>query len=522
MKNTGKALLLILLLLPAVAALSVRAGESPPADPADYPKMGEKELGQFRWVLKIADQDLGDFSNLEAIDQRGMTSYRYSIAFMTYYLALEKYHRVPAAEGVIGPRMDRLIQKMTMKEVWEFWAEVSKGLRNLEPLMNKPYPERHDPVAEENIMYSGHLGHMIGLYESLYRDMKWDQAGSIVFEWSPDERYLYDNHSLQKVMHEQMATPPYCVPCEPNACFPECNQHPVLSFMLYDQTHGTDLFAVSEKFLDFFLEKKMIDPANHETAALYLVKQDITLRQRDPRFGNAIDLVLVPTVSLGAIKLKSSSANGWTGSMMHAWQPEYIERHYPYQKEYHLVHEDDGSASLKYDVFEPRLQYGYFAMLAAEVGDLEARDKLLQFADNKYDPVWENGSFYYPFNKDKKCTGLTGKLIAIARMLPKDGIWDLHNRPFDDEHFKDPAVAGADYVTASLTRAVYDRDKSALVVTAVLDVEEAKLKLIRLDSDARYTLFIDGDKVREISGRDTATVKLTGKGEHDIVLAKKS
>ena len=77
-------------------------------DASSYPEIGDDEMGQLRWVLSIADQDINDFSNMESNNQYGMTSYRYQIAFMTYFLALEQYHKLPACPEIIRPRMDRL------------------------------------------------------------------------------------------------------------------------------------------------------------------------------------------------------------------------------------------------------------------------------------------------------------------------------------------------------------------------------------------------------------------------------
>ncbi|HUT55562.1 MAG TPA: hypothetical protein VM658_19380 [bacterium] len=524
MKSRSKNIFMALLTLPmALTMLGVaRPGAGGPAVDADsYPSIGKEEMGQLIWTLRIADQELDDFSNLEALDQAGMTAYRYGIAFHTYFLATEQYHKLPACSSIIGPRMDRLIRRMVRKPVWEYWAETSKGIYYLEPRMNKPWPANHDPVSFQNIMYSGHLGQMIGLYETLYRDLKWDRAGSIVFEWSADEKYVYDNYSLQKVMYDQMAAPPHCIPCEPNACFPECNQHPVLSFMLYDLLHGTHLADVREQFMEFFLAKKMIDPKNHETAALYLIKQDLTLRQRDPRFGNAYDLLLVPAVATGALKIYSSSANGWTGTMMHAWQPEYIEQQYPYQLKHHLVEMKDDEARLKKDSFEPRLQYGFFAMLAGEVGDRDTRDKLITYADAKYGPAWKDGAFVYPFDKAKQCTGLSGVLLAIARANPEDGFWKLHNRPFDDAHFQEPAVESVDFPNVLLSRAIYDRDQQALVITTLPGAQKGgktSLGIGRLTPAKSYAVFVDSERKETVSQKSGIEVEVPLDGEHDVIV----
>ncbi len=533
MRNKTRFILSVVLIIPMAAAFFLGSGPANSGGPASpggidlssYPEIGDEEMGQLLWALKIADQPLDDFSNMEAMNQEGMTAYRYFIAFSTYFLATEQYHKLPACSEIIQPRIDGFIQKMIQKPVWEFWAEVSKGVRNLEPYLNKPYPSNRDPVIKENIMYSGHVGHMIGLYETLYRDMKWDEPGSIVFKWDENEKYVYDNHSLQKVMYDQMKySKDHCVPCEPNACFPECNQHPVLSFILYDHAHGASLSEVKEDFLDFFLKNNMIDPRNHETAALFLVKQEITLRQNDPRFGNLIDVLTVPAVKLRLLSLTSASANGWTGSMMHAWQPEYIERHYPFQKEHHYKIMQDGEAELKRDFFEPRLYYGFFSILASEVGDLEVRDTLIKKADEMYGPSWNGGYFSYPFDRDIKCVPLTGQLLALARANPKYGLWKMHNEPFSDEHFNSPKVTGLHFPAVLLKRAIYDPEKKALIITATPGEQKSGKTTFSIDNlnpKSSYALYVDDGPAMEYSGDRSVIVTIDIGERRDIVLIEK-
>ena len=492
----------------------------------DYPGLGNEELGQLRFALRLADQPLDDYSHMEAINQFGMSSYRYLIAFTAYFLAVEQYHKLPACPELIQPRMDRLIQKMTQKPVWEFWAEVSRGVPNLEPKLNKPYPQERDPVRFRNIMYSGHVGHMIGLYEMLYRDLKYDRPGSIVFEWSPSERYLYDYPKLNQVMFDQMVNlPAHCIECEPNACFPECNQHPILSFLLSDPIHQTQLYEkASPSFLDFFLEKKMIDPDTHETAMLYLVKQAATLSTRNPRYHNVLDLVITPAVFLHLISLDSASADGWTGAFMHAWQPELIERHYPYQKAHQLVKGPKDQVRVANTVWEPKLRYGFFALLAAEVGDLETRDQILRAADAQYRPVWQDGAYYYPNNPSLGCTNLTDKLLALARALPAKGLWTLHNRPFDGAHFEEPTVTGVEFSKVGLRRAIYDRGQKALIITTVPAAKtggKTSLIVMRLSPAKTYALTLDRQDVRTVQNQSEIILEVLLDREHDFILQEK-
>jgi hypothetical protein len=493
-------------------------------DPDSYPSIEEKEMGQLRWVLKLASQDVQDFTNFDARNQTDLTSYRYQIAFSIYFLAAEQYHKLPAWSEAVRPAMDRLIQKLLLKPVWEYWADTSKGVPDFEPNNDRPYAESHDPVGEKNIMYSGHVGHAVNLYQSLYRDMRWDKPGSIVFEWSDSERYVYDNNTLEEAMYRQMKDNiHHSICCEPNAVFPECNQHPVLSFVLYDRLHRTRLSEAGETFLEFFKKNDMIDPVTHEVSFLYLVKQGWTVSQSNPKYGNKLDPGAELAVKAGVTTLESATADGWVGAFMHAWQPLYIEQQYPFWKKNRLTRSADGGTELKWESWEPLVQYGFFAVLAAEIGDADVRDEMLRFADTHYGPVWQDGTYHYPLNYSPEHghTNLTDKLIALARALPKNGLADLNVKPFGDSHFNEPEVASVDTRLFFLKRAVYDGERQALVVSTVpgtLKSGKAGFDVRRLDPSRNYRITLDGGNLATINGRNSARVEFDSSTAHDIVV----
>jgi hypothetical protein len=518
----------------SVKTLTSIIPSEPVINPASYQQIGTDEMGLFRWYLSVCDDPLEDFSKIKSYEdsQFYLSSYRYPIAFMTYFFATEQYFKLPAYTELIKPRMDRLIQKMLRKEVWQYWAVRSKGVDFLEPKLDTPYPEKHDPVGDENIMYSGHLGHMIGLYEMLYRDMKWEMPDSIVFKWSDDEEYKYNNYSLQKVMYDQMVNNSYhSIECEPNAVFAECNQHPILSFMLYDQVHGTSMAEARKLFLDFFLKNMFINPVTHETALLYLVKQKTMISQEFASFGNNLSLFTIPLAWLGQIIINSSVSNGWNGAMMHAWEPGIIERHYPYQKARHVI--DDGSqAYLKYEWITDQIATPFFALLASEVGDADTRDKLVAWCNDFYKAAWDNGMLVYPVGadtyinqqKDKTFTpwpqNLTGVLVAYALANPHDGIQTLHNNPFTQKNFDAPRVSGVDFPNVLLKRAIYDFDKEALVISTVKGTGSgnSSLSVTQLDPARTWKVLVDGENRGTVIGASSTSIEFSMDAGHDIVL----
>lgn len=416
--------------------------------PERYPALDGREVGALRWFVKLARQAPGDWSGMGGLEpgQEWLESYRYQLAFMTYFLALQQYHKTPAYRELATATMDLLIQKMVRKDVWHYWAESSKGSKKFNPALQEYGPGWVDPVREKNIMYSGHVMHMVGLYEMLSRNFTYDQPGALTFVWdvSGDVRgkYEYDHTSLVERAYRQITENAWhSVECEMNLVFPECNQHPMLAIMLHDALHGTTWAETTRKALgSSFKEKGFIDPKTHRAMAFYMVEQG----------------QVVPSAA--------ADADGWTGVMMNAWDPGSVAAHYPYQREAALEKLPDGTARAKASMFG-LLGEGFFAMLAKELGDEPTARALLEWADRNLNPVEKDGYFYYPRDDARKVSPLTGILLACARANVKDGFSALHNRPWGAAHFADPYVADVPYPRAIVTRAVWDAGEQALVLT---------------------------------------------------------
>lgn len=523
-------------------------GVTPPRLSAE---MDDQTIGQLNAAFAVADAELADFRLLEPATRYGnflpssgqisMDSYRYGIAFLSYYLALVQFHYLPAWPEGLQPRFTRLIQKMLLKPVWEFWEKRSQGAWNIEPgalpIQRRFYPMEKDPVRVRNIMYKGHLAHMLALYEKLYADLSFSEPGAITFVNGKD-RFLYSTKSLIDLMFRELVNHPvHCIECEPNLCFPECNQHAMLAFMLHDQNHGTEYFPTAKPlFMHWFDSTKMIDEETHETSLAYLIKQKKTINYKSLGYGNIISALAAPFLRMGLVNLKSGKPNGWNGMFMHAWNPELIERHYPFQMQSRLVPIDDKTATLKHELQHDQLSVPFMTMLAAEVGDVETRDKLLRWMDLHYKPIWKDGTFTYPAGRDvdynplRRYVGwpgnLTGRLIGIARGNGRGGMWALHNLPYEGREKDYPLVTKVSKGLV-LRRAAYaDDGKSLVVATAPLSrAEDAGgeqgFVFTRLAPEQRYRVVIDGKEKETFSGRSELEIALSSQGErHSIVLER--
>ncbi len=465
--------------------------------------LSDDELGHLVNFARLTNQPLDDWSGWEAHDQEAMESYRYQMAFMAYALALQQYHSVPAWREVHRATLDRLIERMLQKPVWEFWAVVSKTRRQYDPDWEGPQPSQHDPVGKKNIMYSGHLVHMAALYEMFYRDRKWSQPGAFEFRWDANESYKYDLQSLLKVIRAEMLAPREkggaCVAgveCEPNLIFPECNQHPLMAFQLNDALNGTMYYPEARKKLGGFFDcAPMYDPSTGSVANCWRVKQ-----------AKVINLPGMP----------SASADGWTGAFTYSWNPELVRANYEKQKARNIKREPNGDLRIAFDpMFE--LGLGFFALLARELGDEATAQELFAHAEKKYAPIREKGSLHYPVStKDpkNKVSNTLDRVIALARSNRTEGLTRLHQKPWGDSEFDYPLVEGVDFPRVLVSEARWIADRKTLVIEMLPGYEAPKSAAFRitgLKSGDGWSLLQNGKPVGGI-GPDSVASGAVKKG----------
>jgi hypothetical protein len=202
----------------------------------DAPRAGSDErllayLQSFeRLALQPRDQWRGFFTPRSDSMNFGL---RFQLAFPCYATAAIG-HALPAVRERSLAIMAALIERMLDPLVWRYWARA----------VGSP-----DPVGRANIQYSGHLGHMIGVYELLGGDGRFDQP----FSFSLDDRSVsYTYTTLAAALHEQMRTNHYHgIDCEPGATYVACTDHALWSNVLHDRLHGSDYAAANALWLDF-------------------------------------------------------------------------------------------------------------------------------------------------------------------------------------------------------------------------------------------------------------------------------
>lgn len=485
------------------------------ADAAQPAQRGldEFQLAHLRHIENLASQPDGDWSHMGGADpgQEWFDSYRYQLAKAAYALGLAHFHRLPAAPCVFKPVYQDLMRKMMRRDVWGYWKDTSQSGSFVDPgreQLRAPWP---DPIVKENIMYSGHLHAMAGMYAVLFDDDRYAEPGALSLTLAPifwglgAQKFDYDFRSVNALIYWQMVESGWLgVACEPNCVFLICNQFPMLGFRFHDVRHGTSLAAeASASYRDAWDRKGMLDEDGH----FYFF-----LRQKQDEFsGNG-----------------RAVSDAWLGAVMHAWNGDFVQSHYPAQSKAWFKRSADGLVSLRPPTVMRAMEqaerlgqrpvlsedpaytwsapeFGFAAIWASEIGDQQVLDGLLRHADRYMQPTYERGGLYYPRN-DKSwdeegnmtyVDPLTGNvLIAYARLNVPHGLKKLYEQPFGAAHFAAPAlVAMAPRVDVLRALFTVDRQLQLSVRGRTAVPAATTLTISNVDPGASWVLLRDGAPV---------------------------
>jgi hypothetical protein len=491
---------------------------------ATVPAMDRRRIGHIRHIENIANQLDGEWAHMGLRNpyQENFEAFRYQLAYMAFAIGLAHFHRAPAAPGYFRNTFDRLVQKMLLPDVWDYWRDTSRGggAANLDAPRSDGWI---DPVDRDNIMYSGYLQAMSVMYNYLFDDDKYTKPGALTLKFEPilfrvDERkhFVYDQNSINEHIYWRMVESGYLgVACEPYCVFQICNQLPILAFRLHDILKGTSRAEeVTAGFQAAWNQFGQVDPNGHFNP---LVKTN--LNQVQPNH-------------------MGPWPDAWLGALLHMWNPEFVRAHYKKIMGDWVKYNDDGTAfvppatangNLLDDLrANNALDFGFAAMWASEVGDTKLLNKFLKYADRYLNPTWEKGGYFYPRNDEafdakgnivtvSPCCG--NALLPYARLNVPNGLWKFYNEPWGREHYREPLLSEvAD--TFDVLRAKYFADQRKLVFTLSRRVDrvgEGRVLIanVRAPDRAKWRLSCNGVGVAssEQPGAGEANVFTTDRGD---------
>lgn len=287
---------------------------------------------------------------------------RFQLAFPCY-AAGAIATALPAERDRCLDIMAGLIERMLDRRAWEYWARSTGS---------------HDPVGVANIQYSGHLGHMVGLFELLGGDDRFDRP--FRFEWQ-GRAAEYTHEQLVAALYEQMLRNHYHgVECEPGNTYVACTDHALWATALHDRLHGTTYATVNRQWLSF-LERR--------------------LAFRGPRLRGrgAVTAIYFTRLKLAA-PLGLNFMDAWSLAFMAPLAPE-LTRRLAGRLWPRLRRVDDTlylpSAGIwtRMEGSDTAVNTGFAYLLAVELGEHRRAGALRAYADQQLQPVDYDGARLY-------------------------------------------------------------------------------------------------------------------------------
>ena len=478
------------------------------------PLLDKYQVGHIRHIENLAHQLDNEWAHMgiRTSWQENFEALRYQLAYMSYAIALAHFNRLPNAPGYFRSTFDRLVQKMLLPDVWYYWRETSRGggSANLEAPTSEGWI---DPVWRDNIMFSAYIQSMSVLYHFLFDDDKYTQPGAltfkfnpILFRWDTRQDFVYDENSLNDHIYWRMVESGYLgIACEPYCVFQICNQPAILAFRLHDVLKGTSRAKeVTDGWLAAWSQFGHLDSEGRYNT---FVRTHVNPNKVEPNvFGPWSD--------------------GWLGALLNMWNPELVKQQYPDGIKRWVVEYDDGTAYVPPAESEDigagsALDFGWCCMWASEVGDADMLGRFLAYADKYMNPTWEKGGYFYPRNdmlRDEQgrivmmspCAG--NALIPYARLNVPDGLWNLYNKPWSREHFKEPLLNELSN-NIDVFRARFLPEANKLVFSIAKRADRSGEAFVRIDNvwsegRAGFQLTRDGAIVAKSNGTDVLATNI--------------
>ena len=493
---------------------SASAKASTAVNPSDYPKLSQRELGHVRRLVKLSHQLPGDWSGYGSQWLLTERTQQFQIAFAGMTLALAQHEYTPAYRELYRDAIDAYIEKLEHPDIWERWFLSSRsGTRG--GILSDMQSGWLDPIAKDNIMLKAYVLQLGAAHEMLYGDHKYDKPDAFTFYYRGQGmgngliKFRYSLEDIAKNIHKEVEDSGYVgSSCEPARIFWACQAPSSVGFIHFDQAHGTNYAEILPKMKDAWVQKGYIDPKKYRYA-------EVVFTSWEDRSKNQKPVELTPM---------DQDIGGWSGIFNHAWDKDFVEA------AYYGVDHQDRDETLRYFLSgeyakAPQaadnpihaydsVAWGFFLAYAAEVGDKDAVNKMLSYAQRNFNPTWENGEYYYPRNDDYAADAKgnshgvdpwTGNVfIAMARLNKGNGFYNLYNQPWGKEQYLQPYISNVDNLRVNVSQAFFDKQKDALVVTlepGPIKVSETSYVIQQLDPNKTYTVLKDGRSIGQLSSK---------------------
>ena len=480
---------------------------------SNQPALSLRGLGFLNYLHGVLTQPLGSWEGFYRPQSQSMNfALRYQLAFSTYALAALQ-QATPAYRAPYEDAMRAAIEKMLHADVWGYWRAPQSPNGNDAPIglassghvavLISPHQRAiagppSDPIARDNLQYSGHLSTMLGLYEKVSGDTRYDSPFTLT-DPACGVEYTYSHGNVAERIHSQMVQNRFGgVCCEQGMAYVPCNNHAMASNTLHDALHGTRFRDANEGWL--------------KTVRSKLVLKGPALRGV---FGTAYmkDLGLATPVAF-------NFTDAWGLSFMLPFARPLVRKLYGRFKKRGVAHAGShaayvGSAptSERMEISDVPINTGFGLVLARGMGDVALADALSRYSEKAFGARWQGTSYFYA---DAPRTLHATALYALAEAIQPGGesFARLFNDPPNPEASSKPYLASvhSDSDRVGVSQAHYDETERTLhialrqvgdpdalrtstPVTATLTVSNATGELYIEGSDVQYTRSQNGDKI---------------------------
>jgi hypothetical protein len=403
---------------------------SMPAEPGERrDELSVDDLAALRFALDRALQPVPSFDGFHFGEQWQQSATRYQVFTLGWALALANANFLPAMRGYLQDAQLNLLDKARDPRLWSYWKWENRwGNLRLGA----------DPLAHDNIMYSGYVGQQLALYQAATGDLRHDQPGSFTLTANNGATYAYDLPTIVEVLASQYHASPFGAwPCEPNWIYLFCNTTGANAIRAYDAVHGTARWEpLAERF-----ER--------------LVAQEFTRPNGDIVEMRSTYTGFTPPFEERAI----SNVNVATG--LHPLCRERAEGLWWMTRDRIVDHIDSSTAQLRHEdirAFDPGnrkrtrgFMFGVLLHGAREFGDPQVARAVEDAVEQTLESSRADGVLSY---EDVSIWGHA--LLLMGRLGRTNGVRDLVTRGTDRQTLDGPVLAGAPYPDVLVARAASD------------------------------------------------------------------
>lgn len=349
--------------------------------------LSTRSLGYLNYLREVLSQPLGSWDGFYRAQSPSMNfALRYQLAFASYALALMS-QRTPAYRTPYVEALRDGIEKMLHVAAWGYWrvpVGTSGGAASqghvavlVSPHQRGPSGPPSDPIGRDNLQYSGHLSTMLGLYEKVSGDRRYDEPFTL-HDPESGVSYTYTHGDVAKRIYTQMRENGFGgVCCEQGMAYVPCNNYSMASNALHDLLHDTDYSHANGRWLQTVRDKMVLKgPALRGVFGTSYMK----------------DLHLATPIAFNFTDV-------WGLAFLLPFDRPLVRKLYgKFRKK--AIHRDgegayveSSSLSERMEISDVPINTGFGLILAKGLGDLKLADDLSRYATSAFDAGWDGARY---------------------------------------------------------------------------------------------------------------------------------